>query len=119
MNTTKVQKTVKIQEEKHLEQYQQQQEQEIMNTQSNQMNEIHVTVKNLREIGQVMGNELDDQTRLLDDVEQQTDHVQNYLAETMNRMKTFINSNSDIKQQISIIILIIVLFIVMVMLVFY
>lgn len=118
MNASKVQKTVKV-EEKHFEQYQQQQEQEIMNTQSNQMNEIHVTVKNLREIGQVMGNELDDQTRLLGDIEHQTEHVQSRMGEAANRMKKFINANSDIKQQISIIILIVVLFVVLVLLVFY
>ena len=34
-----------------------------MQQQDQQVDQVAVTVKNLREIGEVMGNELDDQTR--------------------------------------------------------
>ena len=41
----------------------QQQQQMIMQNQDRQIEEVAVTVGNLREIAQVMGDELDDQTR--------------------------------------------------------
>ncbi|KAI8892610.1 syntaxin 6, N-terminal-domain-containing protein [Globomyces pollinis-pini] len=93
----------------------QMQQQMIMQNQDRQMDEVVVTVRNLKEIGRVMGNELDDQTRLLGEVEEHVDATQNKLQDGMKRMKDFIQANSDIKQQITIIVLIIALVVLMIL----
>ncbi|KAJ3255620.1 Syntaxin-10 [Boothiomyces macroporosus] len=84
-------------------------QQQIMQSQDKQMDEVAVTIRNMKEIGRVMGDELEDQTRLLGEVEDHVDATQNRLQDGMKRMKDFIKANSDIKQQVTIIILIVVL----------
>jgi t-SNARE complex subunit (syntaxin) len=86
-----------------------QQQEQILNNQEQQMNQVHATVRNLKEIGQIMGQEIDDQTRLLEQVEDQVDSTQSRLQDGLRRMKTFINHNSDTKQQVTIVILIVIL----------
>ncbi|KAJ3312667.1 Syntaxin-6 [Boothiomyces sp. JEL0838] len=83
-------------------------QQQIMQSQDKQMDEVAVTIRNMKEIGRVMGDELEDQTRLLGEVEDHVDATQNRLQDGMKRMKDFIKANSDIKQQVTIIILIVV-----------
>lgn len=41
----------------------QQQHQEVMQNQDRQMDQVAVTIRNMREIGEVMGEEIDDQHR--------------------------------------------------------
>ncbi|KAJ1341249.1 hypothetical protein BSLG_004184 [Batrachochytrium salamandrivorans] len=59
----------------------QSQQQSLMREQDEQMDDVAVTVGNLREVARVMGDELDDQTRLLGEVEIQVDSTQNKLAD--------------------------------------
>ncbi|KAL5034394.1 hypothetical protein RTP6_002243 [Batrachochytrium dendrobatidis] len=106
----------KVSNQKFVEREQQQQ-QALMQDQDAQMSDVAVTVGNLREVARVMGSELDDQTRLLGEVETQVDSTQGRLEDGMKRMKDFIKANSDSRQQwcIAILVVILVLIIVLVL----
>ncbi|KAH9265511.1 hypothetical protein BASA83_011107 [Batrachochytrium salamandrivorans] len=93
----------------------QSQQQSLMREQDEQMDDVAVTVGNLREVARVMGDELDDQTRLLGEVEIQVDSTQNKLADGMKRMQDFIRANSDSRQQYCIAVLVVILVILLVL----
>ncbi|KAJ3363648.1 H(+)-transporting V1 sector ATPase subunit F [Kappamyces sp. JEL0680] len=88
-----------------------------MQQQDQQVEQVAVTIRNLREIGEVMGNELDDQTRytllahrrLLGEVDAHVDATSDRMQDGIKRMKDFIQANSDIKQQLTIIGLVVLL----------
>jgi methyl-accepting chemotaxis protein len=89
-------------------------QQQILETQDKQIDEVAITVRNMREIGRVMGNELDDQTRLLGEVEEHVDQTKNRMEDGMKRMKEFIKQNSSVKQQLAIIGLIFLLIVLLI-----
>ncbi|KAJ3302560.1 Syntaxin-6 [Kappamyces sp. JEL0829] len=91
-----------------------QQQQLMMQQQDQQVEQVAVTIRNLREIGEVMGNELDDQTRLLGEVDAHVDATSDRMQDGIKRMKDFIQANSDIKQQLTIIGLVVLLVILLV-----
>ncbi|KAI8926438.1 syntaxin 6, N-terminal-domain-containing protein [Entophlyctis helioformis] len=93
----------------------QQQQQMVMEQQDRQMDDVAVTVGNLREVARVMGDELDDQTRLLGEVEAQVDTTQGRLQDGMKRMQDFIKANSSSKQQWIIAVLTIVLVVIIIL----
>ncbi|KAJ3211283.1 hypothetical protein HDU67_004625 [Dinochytrium kinnereticum] len=74
-------------------------QQQIIRQQDAQLDEVMDTVGNLKEVAIVMGKEMDDQTRLLDELETNVDTTKGKLDMGMKRLKDFINANSDKKQQ--------------------
>ncbi|KAJ3100650.1 Syntaxin-6 [Phlyctochytrium planicorne] len=77
-------------------------QQQIMRQQDAQLDEVMDTVGNLKEVAVVMNKELDDQTRLLDDLETSVDSTKGKLDMGMKRLKEFVNANADSKQQCTI-----------------
>ncbi|KAI8913236.1 t-SNARE [Gorgonomyces haynaldii] len=100
--------------QKYIEREEQHQ-QMLMQNQDRQMEEVAVTVRNLGEVARVMGDELDDQARLLDEVDEHVERTQNRLDDSMQRIKDFIKANADTKQQWTICGLIVVLVILLVL----
>ncbi|KAJ3116025.1 Syntaxin-6 [Phlyctochytrium bullatum] len=74
-------------------------QQQIIRQQDAQLDEVLDTVGNLKEVAVVMGKELDDQTRLLEEVESHVDTTKGKLDMGMKRLREFINANADKKQQ--------------------
>jgi hypothetical protein len=66
----------------------------IMEQQNSQMQEVSVTIGGLKEIARVMGDELDDQGRLLDEVDTHVESTKNRLDDGLKRMGEFIKANS-------------------------
>ncbi|KAJ3043814.1 Syntaxin-6 [Rhizophlyctis rosea] len=93
----------------------QQQQQMLMRQQDEQMDDVYDTVVGLKDIATVMGNELEDQTLLLRDMESQVDTTAGKLQLGIRRMNDFIKANSSSKQQYCIIVLIIILVILLIM----
>ncbi|KAJ3081057.1 Syntaxin-10 [Quaeritorhiza haematococci] len=91
------------------------QQQLLMTRQDEQLDGVLSTVVNLKDVAEVMGNELDMQTRLLGDMEERVDQTGGKLEEGMKRMKDFIKANADTKQIWTIACLIIVLIILLVL----
>ena len=89
---------------------------QIMREQDKEIQAVASTVVNLREIATVMGNELDEQSRLIDHMELKVDNTTNNLDSGLKRMKEFINANADTKQQVCIVGLIILLVVLLVLL---
>jgi t-SNARE complex subunit (syntaxin) len=89
---------------------------QIMKDQDREIQAVASTVVNLKEIATVMGNELDEQSRLIDHLENKVDNTTNNMDSGLKRMKEFINQNADTKQQLCIIGLIILLVILLVLL---
>ncbi|KAJ3035821.1 hypothetical protein HDU99_010551, partial [Rhizoclosmatium hyalinum] len=92
-------------------------QQMIMKEQDQQLEGVAVTISNMKEIAQVMNQEIDDQTALLEDLDVQVDSTQGKLDMGMKRLKAFIDANADSKQQWTICCLIIAL-VVLVIIVF-
>ncbi|KAI8842530.1 syntaxin 6, N-terminal-domain-containing protein [Chytridium lagenaria] len=84
-------------------------QQQIIRDQDAQLEDVMGTVGNLKEVAIVMGRELDDQARLLDDLESGVDTTAGKLRMGLKRMKEFMDANADSKQQWTICILISVL----------
>jgi syntaxin 6 len=89
---------------------------QIMRDQDREIQAVASTVVNLKEIATVMGNELDEQSRLIDHLDSKVDQTTNKMDSGLKRMKEFINQNSDTKQQLCIMGLIILLVILLVLL---
>ncbi|KAI9207433.1 syntaxin 6, N-terminal-domain-containing protein [Polychytrium aggregatum] len=89
-------------------------QQQIMRHQDQQLDGISSTITGMREVATVIGMELDDQTRLIEDVDERVDTTSGKLKAGMKRLDNFIQSNSNKKQQITICILVIILIIVLV-----
>ncbi|KAI8998208.1 hypothetical protein BC832DRAFT_121742 [Gaertneriomyces semiglobifer] len=96
----------------------QEQQQLLMRDQDQQLDGVMHTVGNIREIAVVMGRELDDQTNLLTDLEQNVDTTQGKLQLGLRRVNEFIKANADSKQQWTILILIIVLILLILLIIF-
>ncbi|RKO96472.1 hypothetical protein CXG81DRAFT_12572 [Caulochytrium protostelioides] len=96
----------------------QQQQQQLMRRQDDQLDQVMHTVGNMKEVAYVIGRELEDQAVLLDDLEVKVDSASGKLQLGMNRMRDFIKSNSDTKQQWTIICLIIVLIILIILVIY-
>ncbi|TPX43253.1 hypothetical protein SeMB42_g04792 [Synchytrium endobioticum] len=99
--------------QRHVEREQQQQAM-IMADQESQMGQVLHTVSNLKDVAVVMGKELEDQSRLLEDLDTSVDTTQGRLKSAYKRMDEFIKANADPKQQCCICVLIIVLIILLV-----
>lgn len=89
---------------------------QILKDQDREIQTVASTVVNLKEIATVMGNELDEQSRLIDHLEHKVDTTTNNMDSGLKRMKEFINANADTKQQLCIVGLIILLVILLVLL---
>ncbi len=74
--------------------------------QDQHLEDVSQTVSTLKQVATVMGNELDDQTRLINDLEMDVDNTQTKLTGGLGRMHQFIKDNADTKQQWTICILI-------------
>lgn len=88
-----------------------------MKNQDQQLDGVLNVVSNMKELASVMGNELDDQTRLLGDLEMQVDTTQSNLGHGIKKVNDFIKANASSKQQyviacliIGLVILIILIF---------
>jgi t-SNARE syntaxin family protein len=71
----------------------QQRQQEIMQEQDLQLEEVHHTVRNLREQAGVMGDELEDQDQLLEEVHDMTDRVGGKLKSGLKRVNWVMRNN--------------------------
>ena len=89
---------------------------QIMKEQDKEIQAVASTVVNLKEIATVLGNELDEQSRLIDHIELKVDNTTNNLDSGLKRMKEFINANADTKQQVCIVGLIILLVVLLIVL---
>ncbi|KAI8592350.1 syntaxin 6, N-terminal-domain-containing protein [Geranomyces variabilis] len=94
------------------------QQQSLMRHQDQQLDGVLDTVGNLKEIATVMGQEMDDQTALLVDLESNVDTTAGKLQLGMRRLNDFIKANADGKQQCTILILIIVLILLIFLIIF-
>jgi len=64
-----------------------------MQEQDQQLDGVMHTVLNMREIATVMNHELQDQSMLLDDLDENVDRTSGRLQKTMKRMNKFIKDN--------------------------
>lgn len=64
-----------------------------MQEQDQQLDGVMHTVLNMREIATVMNDELQDQSMLLDDLDEHVDRTSGRLQKTMKRMNKFIKDN--------------------------
>ncbi|KAF9383197.1 hypothetical protein CPB97_006668 [Podila verticillata] len=88
-----------------------QQQQILMQEQDQQLDGVMHTVLNMREIATVMNTELQDQSMLLDDLDDHVDRTSGRLQKTMKRMNKFIKDNEETKSNCCIGVLIVVLII--------
>ncbi|KAF9428881.1 hypothetical protein BGZ94_000660 [Podila epigama] len=70
-----------------------QQQQILMQEQDQQLDGVMHTVLNMREIATTMNHELQDQSMLLDDLDEHVDRTAGRLQKTMKRMNKFIKDN--------------------------
>ncbi|KAJ3408716.1 Syntaxin-6 [Chytridiales sp. JEL 0842] len=71
-----------------------QMQEQIMRDQDNQLDDVLDTVGNLKEVAVVMNRELEDQTALLEDLEERVDNTDSNLKMGMKRMQDFIKANA-------------------------
>ena len=103
-------------------------QQQLMAKQDEQLDDVMQTVGTLKEVAVVMGREIEDQSKLLDEMEVQVDSTQNKLQAGIKRVNDFIKANAgesilnshilttlDTKQQWTIVGLIIVLIILLIL----
>ncbi|KAJ3278729.1 Syntaxin-6 [Borealophlyctis nickersoniae] len=72
----------------------QQQQQLLMQRQDEQMDDVYDTVVGLKDVAAVMGNELEDQAGLLQDLEANVDTTAGKLQLGLRRMQDFIKANA-------------------------
>ncbi|KAF9433216.1 hypothetical protein BGZ76_009742 [Entomortierella beljakovae] len=70
-----------------------QQQQMLLQEQDQQLDGVMVTVLNMREIATTMNSELEDQSMLLDDLDEHVDRTSGGLQKAMRRMNNFIKQN--------------------------
>ncbi|ORZ06786.1 t-SNARE [Lobosporangium transversale] len=68
----------------------------LMQEQDQQLDSVMHTVLNIREIATTMNGELQDQTMLLDDLDEHVDRTSGNLQKAMRRMNRFIKQNEGI-----------------------
>ncbi|KAF9110276.1 hypothetical protein BGX27_006573 [Mortierella sp. AM989] len=92
-----------------------QQQQMLMQEQDQQLDGVMTTVINMREIATTMNSELEDQSMLLDDLDEHVDRTSGSLQKAMKRMNHFIKQNEESKASCCIGILIMVLIIMLIL----
>ena len=75
------------------------QQQELIQEQDNQLDDIHQTMMNLNQQAAIMGNELEEQGFMLDELDYELDNVDNKLQRGMKRINIFWK---EIKKQLVI-----------------
>ncbi|KAG0352480.1 t-SNARE [Gamsiella multidivaricata] len=93
------------------------QQQMLMQEQDQQLDGVMHTVLNMREIATTMNGELQDQSMLLDDLDEHVDRTSGSLQKAMKRMNHFIKQNEESKSSCCIGILIMVLIILLIMII--
>jgi t-SNARE syntaxin family protein len=78
-----------------LDQMTQYQQQEIIGEQDLQLGSIHDTMKNLNQQATIMGDELEQQGYMLDELDTELDHVANKLTRGVKRVNIFIENNKE------------------------
>ncbi|KAF1822952.1 uncharacterized protein K489DRAFT_319746 [Dissoconium aciculare CBS 342.82] len=95
--------------------WEEQRQMEIMHEQDEALDDVFVTVGNLRAQADTMGRELEEQAELLDDTENITDRVQGKLSDGMKKIRYVIEQNEDRYSSCCIIGLVIVLLLLLVL----
>ncbi|RLV89955.1 T-SNARE affecting a late Golgi compartment protein 1 [Spathaspora sp. JA1] len=93
------------------------QEQQMIQEQDLQLDNIHITMQNLNQQAQLMGNELEDQGFMLDELDYEIDNVDNKLQRGMKRINVFLEKNRETASNWCIGILVVVLCILLVILI--
>jgi hypothetical protein len=73
--------------------WEEQRQMEIMHEQDEALDDVFVTVGNLRAQADTMGRELEEQAELLEDTENITDRVQGKLSDGMKKIRYVIEQN--------------------------
>ncbi|KAI1296196.1 hypothetical protein EDD11_007503 [Mortierella claussenii] len=94
-----------------------QQQQMLMQEQDQQLDGVMHTVINMREIATTMNSELQNQSLLLDDLDEHVDRTAGNLQKAMTRMNRFIKQNEETASSCCIGILIMVLIIMLILVV--
>ncbi|CAK9441701.1 uncharacterized protein LODBEIA_P55690 [Lodderomyces beijingensis] len=92
------------------------QQQEMIQEQDTQLDDIHRTMMNLNQQAVIMGDELEDQAFMLDELDYELDHVDNKLQRGMKRLNVFIERNKETASNWCIAILVVVLCVLLVVL---
>jgi len=83
----------------------------IMQTQDTQLAEVGATIGTLKTMGAAIGDELEDQNRLLDEIDLEMDSTSEKLKRTIAKVDTVLAISKDGKQSCAICLLVIVLII--------
>lgn len=75
--------------------FNQYQQQELIKDQDLQLDSIHETMRNLNQQAMIMGNELEDQGMMLDDLDHNLDRVDNRLQQGLKRINWVIEKNRE------------------------
>jgi chromosome segregation ATPase len=90
------------------------QQQAIISKQDNQLNQVGASIHTLKQIGETIGDELDSQQIMLEEMDKELDHTDSRLKALTSRVQTAIRKSGDKCQIITILVLIIILVIVVV-----
>lgn len=71
------------------------QQQEMIQEQDVQLDSIHDTMRNLNQQAAMMGNELEEQGFMLDELDEEIDNLDNKLTRGVKRINTFIERNRE------------------------
>lgn len=93
------------------------QQQELIQEQDNQLDDIHQTMMNLNQQAAIMGNELEEQGFMLDELDYELDNVDNKLQRGMKRINIFLERNKETASNWCIGILVVVLCVLLVVLI--
>ncbi|KAI5967896.1 hypothetical protein CANMA_002664 [Candida margitis] len=93
------------------------QQQELIQEQDFQLDDIHKTMMNLNQQATMMGDELEDQGFMLDELDYEMDNVDNKLQRGMKRLNVFIERNKETASNWCIGILAVVLCVLLVLLI--
>ncbi|KAI5964083.1 uncharacterized protein KGF55_002025 [Candida pseudojiufengensis] len=93
------------------------QQQELIREQDTQLDDIHKTMMNLNKQANMMGEELEDQGYLLDELDYELDHVDIKLQRNMKRLNIFIEKNKETASNWCIGILVVALCVLLVLLI--
>lgn len=85
------------------------QEQQYIQEQDNQLDNIHITMRNLNAQAAAMGNELEEQGHYLDELDYEVDTVGGKLRRGMRRIETVLDQNRDNALNCCIMVLVVVL----------
>lgn len=93
------------------------QQQELIQERDNQLDDIHQTMMNLNQQAAIMGNELEEQGFMLDELDYELDNVDNKLQRGMKRINIFLERNKETASKWCIGILVVVLCVLLVVLI--